>query len=136
MRKSESGSDIAPNVCVALAVALVVTYLALNAVVILAATREIWNHPDVLSNWRLMLVAEHGHPMMMVWMALVLFPKLALGLSGFETGVAVMPLARGDATDTEDAPRGRIRNTKEPVTREVLRQFEPEPQRRPRVHVG
>ena len=45
-------------------------------------------------------------------MAIILFPKLALGLSGFETGVAVMPLVRGDATDTEDAPAGRIRNTK------------------------
>ena len=45
-------------------------------------------------------------------MALLLFPKLALGLSGFETGVAVMPLVRGDATDTEAAPLGRIRNTK------------------------
>jgi FtsH-binding integral membrane protein len=45
-------------------------------------------------------------------MALILFPKLALGLSGFETGVAVMPLVRGDATDTDAAPRGRIRNTK------------------------
>jgi hypothetical protein len=43
---------------------------------------------------------------------LLLFPKLALGLSGFETGVAVMPLVRGDAADTEAAPRGRIRNTK------------------------
>ena len=49
---------------------------------------------------------------MMAAMALILFPKLALGLSGFETGVAVMPLVRGDATDTEEAPAGRIRNTK------------------------
>ena len=48
----------------------------------------------------------------MLLMAMLLFPKLALGLSGFETGVAVMPLVRGDDTDTEQAPLGRIRNTK------------------------
>ena len=49
---------------------------------------------------------------MMVALALLLFPKLALGLSGFETGVAVMPLVRGDPTDTDEQPAGRIRNTK------------------------
>jgi hypothetical protein len=48
----------------------------------------------------------------MIGMALILFPKLALGLSGFETGVAVMPLVRGDAHETEEAPVGRIRNTR------------------------
>jgi hypothetical protein len=35
-----------------------------------------------------------------------------LGLSGFETGAAVMPLVKGDPGDTEENPRGRIRNTK------------------------
>jgi hypothetical protein len=49
---------------------------------------------------------------MIVAMALLLFPKLALGLSGFETGVAVMPLVRGDLTDSDASPAGRIRNTK------------------------
>jgi hypothetical protein len=49
---------------------------------------------------------------MMAAMAVILFPKLALGLSGFETGVAVMPLVEGDAEDTPDHPVGRIRNTK------------------------
>jgi hypothetical protein len=43
---------------------------------------------------------------------LLVFPKLALGLSGFETGVAVMPLIKGDPDDEPTFPAGRIRNAK------------------------
>jgi hypothetical protein len=43
---------------------------------------------------------------------LLFFPKLALGLSGFETGVAIMPMIRGDSTDSPLNPVGRIRNTR------------------------
>ena len=56
----------------------------------------------------------------MVAIALVVFPKLALGLSGFETGVAVMPQIRGDASDTEDNPAGRIRGPKRLLTTSAL----------------
>jgi len=95
-----------------LAVGLVFTYLALNVVVIAVSLGHILEHPDLVVNWRRMLFEQHGNPVMMLLVAMILFPKLALGLSGFETGVAVMPLVRGDAGDLEEWPDGRIRNTK------------------------
>jgi hypothetical protein len=97
---------------IVLAVALVCVYLALNVIVVVDGLQEILRHPHFVMEWKASLFAQHGDPMMMGAMAIILFPKLALGLSGFETGVAVMPLVRGDATDTEDNPVGRIRNTK------------------------
>jgi len=97
---------------ISLAVMIVVVYMVLNVIVIAAGVREILSHPELITDWKSSLFAQHGHPIMWVAMALILFPKLALGLSGFETGVAVMPLVRGDASDTELAPLGRIRNTK------------------------
>ena len=97
---------------IAVAVALVAVYMVLNVVVIIDGVRGIIERPEVFVSWKASLFAQHGHPVMMAAMALLLFPKLALGLSGFETGVAVMPLVKGDPGDTADAPVGRIRNTK------------------------
>jgi hypothetical protein len=56
----------------------------------------------------------------MIVVALVLFPKLALGLSGFETGVAVMPLVAGNPGDSDAHPEGRIRNTHKLLTTAAL----------------
>jgi hypothetical protein len=47
----------------------------------------------------------------MIGTSLLLFPKLALGLSGFETGVSMMPLIKGAPDDKEPSPAGKIRNT-------------------------
>ena len=48
----------------------------------------------------------------MIGVSLLVFPRLALGLSGFETGVSMMPLVRGDPDDDPERPEGRIRNTR------------------------
>ena len=67
----------------------------------------------MVTDWTSALTAEHGNPFVMLGVALVLvFPKLALGMSGFETGVAVMPHVEGGPGDTEENPVGRIRRTK------------------------
>jgi hypothetical protein len=95
-----------------MAVVIVAVYLALNAVLLVTALREVFLHPSVLSDWQGALFRKHGNPLAMLGISLLLFPKLALGLSGFETGVAVMPLVRGHADDTARHPRGRIRNTR------------------------
>jgi hypothetical protein len=97
---------------IGLAVVIVAVYLMLNMVVLAKGISVIAAHPELLSNWRSALFAQHGSPMMMLAAAMIVFPKLALGLSGFETGVAVMPLVKGDPAETEEQPLGRIRNTK------------------------
>ena len=94
---------------IGLAVAIVGVYLALNLAVIGVALNELLNHAEYVPRWREALFTQHGSPVMMLAFALLLFPKLALGLSGFETGVALMPLVKGDR-DGDIA--GRIRNTK------------------------
>ena len=91
---------------IGIAVALVAVYLALNAVVV-GARPVPGRHPPARCR-RLVVAAlpgQHGNPLAMIGVALLLFPKLALGLSGFETGVAVMPLVEGDPADTRSSPR-------------------------------
>jgi len=97
---------------IGLAVILVAIYLILNVVVIGEALGVVIAHPEVFPAWKTGLFQQHGSPLMMAAMAVILFPKLALGLSGFETGVAVMPLVRGEPGDNPAHPQGRIRNTK------------------------
>jgi hypothetical protein len=96
---------------IGLAVPLVALYLFLNLVVIGVGAYQVQQQPLLLADWQRALATSHGSPWRMVGVAVLLFPKLALGLSGFETGVAVMPLVMGDSTDTEAQPTGRIHNT-------------------------
>ena len=82
---------------IGIAVFLVAIYLALNFTVVAVGFYEIATHPTVLWNWKNLLLSQYANPLLIIGTALVVFPKLALGLSGFETGVVVMPLVKGDA---------------------------------------
>ena len=79
-----------------LATAVCVPYLLLNVVVLVRALFEVASHPLVLPHWRDALKAQ-GDWRQIALAAAILFPRLALGLSGFETGVSVMPLIEGSA---------------------------------------
>ena len=96
---------------IAIAVVLVVAYLSLNLVVGVRGIYELATHPEYLPRWLNIMNVQSSNPWALLGLSLFLFPKLALGLSGFETGVAVMPLVQGDQNDDPKKPLGRIRNT-------------------------
>ncbi|MEH0638125.1 amino acid transporter [Streptomyces bottropensis] len=101
---------------IGVAVVLVGVYLGLNVVVVVVGLWHVVTEGHVVTDWSTALTAEHGNVFVMIGVALIVFPKLALGLSGFETGVAVMPHVQGDPGDTEENPGGRIRDTKKLLT--------------------
>jgi hypothetical protein len=107
---------------IGIAVVLVGIYLLLNVIVIASGLVYLLTHSDLLAQW-------WGHVQSGEWeikdppfpgagwlpviaTCLILFPKLALGLSGFETGVAVMPLVLGRLDDDPHRPQARIENTR------------------------
>ncbi len=99
---------------IGIAVALVAVYLLLNSVVITFGVFELITHPFHFPEWKQALFTHpqvHGNPWLIIGVSLMLFPKLALGLSGFETGVAVMPLVKGD-TDLSEADWANIQSTR------------------------
>jgi hypothetical protein len=102
------------------ATVVVTAFLTVNSIVLLVAIMHLINDPIHVSNWWAVLTTQHGDPLLAVAMAFIVFPKLALGLSGFETGVVVMPQVRGNATDTEEAPTGRIQHTRYLLTTSAL----------------
>jgi hypothetical protein len=113
---------------IGLAVGIVGVYLLLNLIVVGSGLAYLAGHASLLGDWWQAVstgdaAAWHLHehaealdfgtgPLAVLAICLLIFPKLALGLSGFETGVAVMPLIRGDASDDPQRPAGRIRNTR------------------------
>jgi hypothetical protein len=82
---------------IGIAVVLVSVYLVLNVVVVTDSLVHVISDPVRVTDWWTALTAEHSTALGIIGVALVNFPKLALGLSGFETGVLVMPQITGGA---------------------------------------
>jgi hypothetical protein len=78
---------------------IVGAYLILNLLVVGVGFYEIATHPQKVVSWQDALFANYGNPLLMLGASLLVFPRLTLGLSGFETGVGMMPLVRGGEGD-------------------------------------
>lgn len=110
---------------IGVAVVIVGVYLAINAVLLSYCLYQVAAHPELVSGWWQSVLTTHVSLWDMFLVSALVFPQLALGLSGFETGVMVMPLVDGKRKGSEEhdaaaqghhdeqaALAGRIANTK------------------------
>ncbi len=93
---------------VVVAIPLVAVFLLLNAVVVAVGLYHVFTVAGVLTGWTSALTARGG----VLGPAVLAFPLLVLGLSGFETGVSMMPLVAADGQTAEQRLQSRIRNTR------------------------
>ena len=105
---------------IGIAAVVVASYLLLNLVVVAVGFYEMATSSQSVVDWQSALLTSYADPLTIALASLLVFPQLALGLSGFETGVGLMPLVRGDAEDSATNPTGRIRNTRKMLTTAAL----------------
>ncbi|MFY9190079.1 MAG: amino acid transporter [Lawsonella sp.] len=103
-----------------ISVVLVVAFLTLNTVVLGAGFYQIIQQPEVVVAWQNLLISQHSNPLAMVAISLVVFPKLALGMSGFETGVVVMPQIKGGEGTRAERIAQRVRGVRKMLTVSAL----------------
>ncbi|MGP4111735.1 amino acid transporter [Streptomyces sp. 4N509B] len=101
---------------VTVAIPLVAVFLTLNAVVVAVGVEEVIATPGAWSEWTDRLTEGGSGPGDLLGPALLAFPLLVLGMSGFETGVSMMPLVAADGADAERRMRSRVRNTHHMLT--------------------
>jgi hypothetical protein len=102
------------------AVAIVLLFLAVNLLVLVPTWQYLLQHPEILRDWQQSLPTllgdirsnAGGTLAFLGLIALVTFPPMAIGLSGFELALVSVPLVRGSASDTPEHPRGRIFNAR------------------------
>jgi hypothetical protein len=101
---------------VAVAIPLVAAFLLLNGIIIGIGITDVITTPGAFSSWTDVLTASGGGIGSIAGPALMAFPLLVLGLSGFETGVSMMPLIAAKGATPEEMLKNRIRNTRRLLT--------------------
>jgi len=104
------------NEAVNVAIPLVVIFLGVNAVVIIVSVAAIVAEPGSLDDWLQRLASSSGDFGDVARTALFAFPLLVLGLSGFETGVSMMPLVKSEGFTEFQVLASRVRNTRKLLT--------------------
>ena len=98
------------------AIPLVAVFLLLNAITIVVGLVHIATHPVTVDDWVSAITSTGGGWSGILRPALLAFPLLVLGLSGFETGVSMMPLVAAKGATAEERLQSRVRNTKRLLT--------------------
>ena len=104
---------------VAVAIPVVGVFLIANAIVIGVGLEQVIAEPRFGELWATSLEVSDGWSDVLL-PALLAFPLLVLGLSGFETGVSMMPLVAAEGATAEHRRRARIRNTRKLLTAAAL----------------
>lgn len=108
---------------VRLSIAVAMFYMALNLFVLLAGLSYLATRPEIVASWWGVVTRPGWQPPAFAWftavpwlqlvaLSLLAFPTCALGLSGFELSMVVMPLVRGRRGQGAEDIAGRIRNTR------------------------
>lgn len=97
---------------VAVAVPVVAVFLGLNAAVIVVGLRAVLAEPGHWSQWTAAVAGSAGSPGDVALLTVLAFPLLVLGLSGFETGVSMMPLIAARGVTPTERLASRIRRTR------------------------
>lgn len=105
---------------IGIAVLLVVAYIGLTAVVVIDGFIHVLANPSTFSDWTEAVANAHSSLLAIVGASLLVSPALALGLSGFETGVVVMPLVRATRTTHRPPPRDGFANARKLLTTAAL----------------
>ncbi|WP_370626925.1 amino acid transporter [Cryobacterium sp. PAMC25264] len=101
---------------VSVAIPLVALFLLLNGIVIVVGLFEVVTQPDALTGWLSAVASVGAGPGDILVPVLLAFPLLVLGLSGFETGVSMMPLVASAGRTAEERLASRVHNTRKLLT--------------------
>jgi hypothetical protein len=97
---------------VVVAIPLVALFLVLNAVIVAVGIGETLAAPQLVGSWTQALTANGTGFFDIAGPAVIAFPLLVLGLSGFETGVSMMPLVAASGAGPEERLANRVKNTR------------------------